>query len=68
LPGTVAAPKANPGYFCFYPAQSVNVFVLAVTDPAGDALAVGRLGGSITVSSSSTGDTIARGTWAVTAT
>jgi hypothetical protein len=66
-PGTVTAPKANPGYFCFYPAMSVNVFALSSSDPSGTEAGVGALGGEITVGSSSSGDTIARGTWAVTA-
>jgi hypothetical protein len=66
-PGTVTAPTATVGTFCFYPGQSVNVGYLWTSDPEGNLGFMASLGGSVFVLSIGSGDTIARGTWAVTA-
>lgn len=65
-PGTVTAPTATVGSVCFYIGQIVNVSTIEAVDPSGTG-GVGTIGGLLTVSSTAAGDTILRGTWAVTA-
>jgi hypothetical protein len=65
--GTVTAPTAAPGYFCVYLGQTVNFNMVGTADPSGNGGVFGTMGGSLTFSSTAAGDTIARGSWAVTA-
>jgi hypothetical protein len=65
--GTVTAPTAAPGYFCVYFGQHVNAATYDTADPSGNSGVIGSIGGSVTIASSAAGDTIVRGTWAVTA-
>lgn len=65
-PGTVTAPAATPGTFCIYIGQSVNLNGLSAADPSGVEGSISAIGGELSPDSASSGDTIARGTWAVT--
>ncbi len=66
-PGTVTAPTATAGNFCFYLGQIHNVSTIHTADPSGNPDVMGTIGGLLTISSTAAGDTIYRGTWAVTA-
>jgi hypothetical protein len=58
---------AGTGSFCIYFGQSFNLDGLSANNPSGAEYVLGALGGELSADSASSGDTIARGTWAVTA-
>lgn len=66
-PGTPAAPAATAGNLCIYIGQQANLNSLTATDLVGNPGTIGKVGGVISVASNSVGDTLARGSWAVTA-
>lgn len=64
--GSVTAPTAAPGTLCVYPGQTVNASVFT-TDDQGNNGGATREGAGLQVVSDAAGDTIAQGSWAVTA-
>ena len=64
--GSVSAPTASPGTLCIYPGQTVNASEFA-TDDQGTNGGVSPQGAGLQVVAVNAGDTIAQGSWAVTA-
>jgi hypothetical protein len=67
--GTAANPTAPPGQLCVYFGQSVNLESVEtdLVNSAGNFESADRQGAILDVVSGNSGDTIARGSWAVTA-
>jgi hypothetical protein len=65
-PGSVAAPTAAPGVLCIYEGQTVNASEF-VTDDQGNVGQASRQGAAVQAVANNAGDTIAQGSWAVTA-
>jgi hypothetical protein len=64
--GSVSAPTASPGTLCVYPGQTVNADEF-VTDDQGNNGGATREGAGLQAVANAGGDTIAQGSWAVTA-
>jgi hypothetical protein len=64
--GSVTTPTASPGALCIYLGQNVNASEFP-TDDQGATYAASRQGAGLQVLSVAGGDTIAQGSWAVTA-
>ena len=64
----MAEPKARPGAFCVYPYVEYHVAQTIVFDPSNPANGrTGRFGAVLNIQNSGSEETIAYGTWAVTA-
>jgi hypothetical protein len=64
--GSVSAPTASPGTLCIYPGQTVNASEFT-TDDQGNNGGASSEGAGFQVVADNVGDTIAQGSWAVTA-